>query len=212
MSENDKKHGSTKYDTARKSKNGLLERLRLDPVKDVLTPGERVIHEGRIHWGIFLPVIGCLVIALIIGIVLHWFVGAVVVLMTLVPLTSKTIRFYTTLLVLTNKRVFVKFGYFNKDLIQIRISRLESANIERPFIGQLLGYSTVSVLGTGAGRIPVDYIANGREFVRALEKITLAHENSDKRAETKKTEGADVKNTTNENTNTEDDLPEDDKS
>lgn len=182
----DKKSGRSKlgqkldkYEQAEKDsaeKEGILNSFRLTPVEDALTKGEKIIKVGRVHWGIFVPVICYLTIAFLVGTFFHPFVGSFIVLLSMVPLVSKGILYLTTALVLTNKRVFIKFGYFNKDLIQIRISRLESAHLERPFLGQILGYATVVVLGTGAGSIPVNYIGNGRSFVRALEDITLAGE------------------------------------
>ena len=175
-----------KYEQAEaksRDKGGVINSFRLTPVEDALVKGETIIKVGRIHWGIFLPVIIYLTIATLVAVFFHPFVGFFIFLMTLVPLVSRTILFYTTALVLTNKRVFIKFGYFNKDLVQIRISRLESAHLERPFVGQILGYSTVVVLGTGAGSIPVGYIANGRNFVRELENITLAGEDASKDSE-----------------------------
>lgn len=170
-----------KYDKAEAKSNNketIASSFRLTPVEDALTRGEKIIKVGRIHWGIFVPTLGYLTIAFLVGLFFHPWVGSFIVLLTMVPLISSTILYFTTALVLTNKRVFIKFGYFNKDLIQIRISRLESAHLERPFVGQLLGYSTVVVLGTGSGRIPVDYIANGRSFVKELEDITLANEDA----------------------------------
>ncbi len=139
--------------------------------------GEEIVHAARVHWAVFLYPGVLVVIAALVGVFFHWLVGAVIALMSLYPVINAVIIFFTTRLVLTNKRVLARYGFFNKDNIQLKLSRIESAHMEEPFIGQILGYGTVMINGTGTGTIPIGMIADAGAFVKKLEKITLAGEN-----------------------------------
>ena len=150
---------------------------RDESIENLLVSGEEIIHEGFIHWGIFLSSALYAFIGVLLMIVWNIPVGVLVLLMTSVPLINAIILYTTTRLVLTNKRVFTKFGFFNRDVIQIRHDKVESAHLERPFLGQFLGYSTVVIRGVGTGSIPVPFISNGSGFVRAVEEYTMG-ENS----------------------------------
>lgn len=145
----------------------------MEKLKKQLVEGEEIIHVARVHPGIFLRPGVLLAVAAVAGIFFHWLVGMMIALTALQPAADALIRYKTTKLVLTNKRVLARYGFFNKDNIQLRLERIESAHLEEPFLGQILGYSTVIISGTGTGRIPITFIADGMAFVKKLEKFTL---------------------------------------
>lgn len=170
----------------------LKTRNSKNPESDMLVKGEDVIHAGRVHWGIFV-VPGIYVVAgLLVGAFFHWLIGGIILFMSIYPVANTVILYITTRLVLTNKRVYARYGFFEKDHMQIRIERIESAHLEQPLLGQILGYSTVVVRGTGTGSIPVPYIANGKRFVRKLEEFTLGDKESDETEESRKSDDEQV--------------------
>ena len=79
--------------------------------------------------------------------------------------------YFTTHLVLTDAKVLGRTGFLARRWEQINLSKIESAYLIQPLIGQICGYSTVVVRGTGAGTIAFPNIVNGRLFVKELEKI-----------------------------------------
>lgn len=139
----------------------------------LLVEGEHKIAEARLHQFIFFfPfVIACL--AVLVGMVFHPLVGGVILFLDIYPVVNSYIRYKTTRVVLTDKRVFLTFGFFNKDLIQFRLDKVESASEEAPLIGRIVGYSTVVVRGTGTGAVPVTMVEGGTQFVKAVEKKLL---------------------------------------
>lgn len=155
---------------ARNTKN---KKSRIGSVQEQLVEGEEIIHVSYVHPGVFIYPGSIMTIAMLVGIFFHWLVGTVIFLMALYPSIDALIRYLTTKLVLTNKRVLARYGFFSKDNIHLKLSRVESAYREEPFVGQILGYSTVVINGTGTGTIPITFIADGGAFVKALESQTL---------------------------------------
>jgi uncharacterized membrane protein YdbT with pleckstrin-like domain len=151
------------------------EEKKLKKIKEMLTGGEEIIHTSYVHWAVFLNAIFLGIIAVILGVLIHPLMSGVIAVIAFYPALDALIRFKTTRLVVTNKRVIAKYGFFSKDSVQIKLTRIESAHREEPFIGQFLGYSTVIVQGTGTGAIPIRFVKDGREFVKNLETLTLGN-------------------------------------
>ena len=154
---------------------GSLQASKPSVVDDQLVEGEKKLHVCKVHGGIFITPATYHFIALLLLVIFPrmWPVSFLIIFMALYPTIIALIRYKTTYLVLTNKRVFARYGFFNRDNIQVRIDKIESAFLERPLIGQMLGYGTVVIRGTGTGAIPIPFIDNGQAFVRKLEKFTL---------------------------------------
>ena len=143
-------------------------------LQDLLVDGEELLHVSFIHPAVFINSGLALLFGLALGIFFSWVVAFVVFVMAAYPFANALIRFYTTKLILTNKRVVAKYGFFNKDKIQIKLSRIESAHMETPLLGQFLGFGTVMIQGTGQGSIPITYISDAGDYVKKLEDLTLS--------------------------------------
>ena len=80
------------------------------------------------------------------------------------------------MLVLTNKRVFVRYGILQVDVVDIHFSKIESVELERMPPGFIMGYSNVVIYGTGNRMIVIPYVANGPQVRRAYNELTLNSE------------------------------------
>ena len=145
-------------------------------VKNVLAENEEMICDERVHWVVFVWPIIYAVIGIFAGVFFNWVVGLVILLMTFFPLYNALVRFYTTHLALTNRKILSRSGFLLRDWIQLNLSRVETAYLEEPILGRFLGYSTVIVRGVGTGAIAFTRIINGDEFIMALEKILTERE------------------------------------
>ena len=143
-------------------------------IQSSLLDDERILFAASMHWGIFLfPII----FVIVGGGVWHFFhplVGGVILFMSIFPIINAAILYSTTEYGVTNKRVVAYYGLFTTDLMQIGHERLESAHVEQSFIGQILGYYTVSTQGTGAGSIPIPFLDDGDKLKRILDEILYA--------------------------------------
>jgi len=149
-------------------------------VQPLLQPDEKVIRVAMIHPGIYwkAAVVGgiALVLAILVPLVfnLALFLGLVAVIMFVFASLTK----YFLLLVLTDKRVFLRSGIIRVDTIQIRHSRIESVETEKTIIGQILGYAAVVIYGTGSRRTAIPYIADALEFRNELDEMLNQYEES----------------------------------
>ncbi len=139
-------------------------------IKNLLTEGEEVLVDARIHSIIFGPSIVYLTVALLVGLFFHWLVGLTIVFLSIYPLYNAYIHYKMTHLVLTNKKVLSREGFLSRDWIKMPFERIENSYLEEPIIGRHFGYSTVVVSGVGSGSIAVPYVRNGDIFVRELEE------------------------------------------
>ena len=77
------------------------------------------------------------------------------------------------LMVLTNKRVLVRYGILQVDVVDMRFSKIESIELERMIPGYILGYANVVLMGTGNRYVVIPFVDNALEFRRAYNKLTL---------------------------------------
>lgn len=125
-------------------------------VESVLTPGERVLHLGRVSgWSQFwLWVLGALLLP---------FFGV-----GLIPLAIGWINLKTTELAVTERRVIAKFGLISRETIEIKVERIESMQVNQSVMGRLLGFGTIIFSGAGTPQLVVPSISEPLEFRKAV--------------------------------------------
>lgn len=147
-------------------------------VEALLQPEETVLRVAQIHWGIYWKSAAVAIIAFLmlfsILFNLGVFLAGVAVLMFIIASLYK----YFLLLVLTDKRVFLRYGILRVDTIQIRHSRIESVETEKTIMGQILGYAAVVIYGTGSRRTAIPFIADALEFRNELDERLNQYEES----------------------------------
>jgi len=140
-----------------------------------LEPGERVERLGRLHWIIFARPI----VALGIGI---WVVAAaepgawtvagfLLAIAALLRLLAALIKFWTTEIAVTDRRVLLKVGLIRRDTIEINAAKVESVDVSQPLLGRLLNYGTVQVRGTGGHANRLADVADPLALRRAVARV-----------------------------------------
>ncbi|HBR69716.1 MAG TPA: hypothetical protein DEA55_10120 [Rhodospirillaceae bacterium] len=146
-------------------------------VKAVLVEGENVLVQGRIHPAIYWKAGAVLIFGLLLSFVIP-VMGGFFLLVGLVMAGTATLTKHFLLLALTNKRVLSRYGVLQVDVVAIQFDRIESIEMERMLLGQILNYATVVILGTGQRTIRIPYIANASEFRRKYDDVTLKEKGS----------------------------------
>jgi uncharacterized membrane protein YdbT with pleckstrin-like domain len=135
-------------------------------VARVLQPGETVLYETKLHWWIYLPAIGPLVLsaALAAGSLfaapelgLALIVGAGIFLLLAIPTFLRAfIARATTELAVTSKRVIHKTGLFRRHTFEMNVSQVESVGVEQSILGRIFGFGELAIYGAGGNpqRIP----------------------------------------------------------
>ena len=142
-------------------------------IKDMLVEGEEVVEEAFIHNGIYWKSIAVLIFAFLVTIFVVAELGLFLAIVALLMLTYETFRKEVLMCVLTNKRIFVRYGVLQVDVVDIRFSKIESIELERMLPGYLMGYANLVIMGTGQRYIVIPYVGNAGEIRRAYNRMTL---------------------------------------
>lgn len=116
-------------------------------VQSTLMPNETVNYEAKLHWFIFVPHL--ILMSIIVGFIT-----------ILVPV----IAWYTTEMVLTNRRIIMKRGLIARKTFEMGFAKVETIQVDQGIIGRLFGYGSVTVVGTGGSKECFAYIAAPLEF------------------------------------------------
>lgn len=71
---------------------------------------------------------------------------------------------YSDEFAVTNKRVIVKTGLISRRTLEMNLSKIESVNVDQTIFGRLLGYGTITIIGTGGTRESFPNISHPIEF------------------------------------------------
>jgi uncharacterized membrane protein YdbT with pleckstrin-like domain len=124
-------------------------------VEKALVEGEQVLYLGRISlWSLFPQLFfGALLTPVLIG------------LFFLVP---AWIKYRSTELAITHKRVIAKFGFISRRTVELNIAKIESVQVEQGVWGRMFDFGSIIVAGGGNPFAPVPGIANPLGFRRAF--------------------------------------------
>lgn len=144
-------------------------------IEKVLVSGEEVLLRAQLHGALFWKSIAVMILAVVVGLTipaLGMLLAVVGGFMFIVAILTQ----HFLLLAVTNKRVLARYGLLQMDVVDIRLSKIESIDLERMLPGQLFGYASVVVMGTGQRLIRVPYIGNADNFRRFYNEIVLSEE------------------------------------
>jgi len=81
------------------------------------------------------------------------------------------IRYKTTELVVTNKKLIAKVGFVKRRTIELLLNKVESVQVNQSVLGRMLNYGSVIVSGAGTPQAPVKGISNPIEFRKQFMEI-----------------------------------------
>jgi uncharacterized membrane protein YdbT with pleckstrin-like domain len=112
-----------------------------------LIRGEAVVYQAKPHWILFVSWRSLLT-------------------MGLLPL----IDYWTSEFAVTNKRVIMKMGWVSRRVLELNLHKIESVNVDQSLLGRLVGYGTITVIGTGGTRETFHRIAHPLAFRKAFQE------------------------------------------
>ena len=125
-------------------------------VEGALIEGETVVKLGHISlWAYWhLIVFGVLLLpAFGVGLVL---------------LAIAYVRYKSTEVAVTTRRVIVKTGFISRKTVEINLNKVESIQVDQGVLGRMLDYGTLVIAGTGTSHEPIVGIAQPLEFRKAF--------------------------------------------
>jgi uncharacterized membrane protein YdbT with pleckstrin-like domain len=125
-------------------------------VEGALVKDEQIVHTGRISlWSLWHLIL--------LGIVLLPAFGA-----GLIFLAIAYVRYKSTELAVTTKRIIVKQGFIRRSTIEINLNKAESIRVDQGLLGRLLNFGTLIISGTGTSHAPLTGIADPLAFRKAF--------------------------------------------
>lgn len=125
-------------------------------VEGALVADERVVHIGHISlWSLWH--------LLVFGVVLLPALG-----LGLVLLAVAYVRYKSTELSVTTKRVIVKHGFIRRRTVEINLNKVESIQVDQGVLGRVFNFGTLVVSGTGTSHAPISGIAEPMAFRKAF--------------------------------------------
>jgi len=81
------------------------------------------------------------------------------------------IRFKSTELAITNKRVIAKFGFISRSTVEINLPKIESIQVHQGIFGRIFNYGSLVISGAGSPKAPIPGIAQPLEFRKTFNQI-----------------------------------------
>ena len=125
-------------------------------VEGALVKDERIVHIGHISlWSLAGPIaLGTLLLpAFGLGLI-FWGVAYV--------------RYKTTELAITNRRVIAKFGFISRRTVELNIAKVESIQVDQTVMGRMFNFGTVLISGAGDPQAPIAGISDPLAFRKAF--------------------------------------------
>lgn len=124
-------------------------------VEGALVKDERILHQGHISkWSLWhLIVLGVVLLPVVIG---------------LVFLVIAYVRYKSTELAVTTKRIIVKHGFIGRQTIEINLNKAESIQVDQGVLGRMFDFGTLIISGTGTSHAPLTGIAEPMAFRKAF--------------------------------------------
>ena len=125
-------------------------------VEGAMVAGEKLVHSGQLSlWAMWH------LIAL--GVVLTPLFG-----LGLVFLAMAYVRYKSTELAVTTKRVIVKHGFIRRQSVEINLNMVESIQVDQGVLGRLFNFGTLVISGTGTSHAPIAGISEPMGFRKAF--------------------------------------------
>ena len=118
-------------------------------VQNNLVKGETVQYEAQTSVWSLLPLI---------------FFGLLLFPLGIILLAMAAIRYFSTELVITNKRVIAKFGLIQRKTIELNIPKVESVMVDQGVLGRLCNYGSIVVSGAGNPQAKIPGISKPIDF------------------------------------------------
>lgn len=132
-------------------------------VDEVLQPGETILYFSTIHWLIYLPGVGLILVG--VGALAAFgaagglgLVFLLVIAAGLVSIARAWFVRWTTEVAVTNRRIIYKRGFIRRFTIEMNMEKVESVNVDQSVFGRLFNFGDVFVRGTGVGFEPLHMI------------------------------------------------------
>lgn len=157
-------------------------------LKSMLLPDEHVLKIGKVSGGIYWKSVAVfcasvLFMLLMFSFGLAWqlmlIFGIALTIKVLVMTTVAYLRKHYLLIAATDKRVIIRVGIINLEIIQMRYDQIESSEVASTIPGRFFGYSSIFISGTGGQTLAVPFIVNATELRNIVIEILSGRDDAE---------------------------------
>ena len=125
-------------------------------IEGALVKDERVVHIGHISlWSLAVPIGLGILLLIVFG-------------LGLIFLGYACVKYKTTELAITNRRVIAKFGFISRRTVELNINKVETVQVDQSVLGRLFDFGTLVISGAGTAQEPIASIAKPMAFRKAF--------------------------------------------
>ena len=128
-------------------------------IDDSLIEGETILHRARVSWWSQSGLLLLGLVLLVVGVGLFFIIAA-------------WIRVRSTEIAITNRRVIAKFGFIQRNTVEINLEKVEALRVEQGLLGRMLNFGTIFISGAGTSVAPIRDIADPLVFRRKFMEAT----------------------------------------
>lgn len=142
---------------------------------------EQLTHRAKLHPIIFLVPLAIFAVSMFafLGAALTDSTGLRVLLtigsfigtaLAIFRMLMAAVRWATTEMGVTNRRVLIKTGFIARRTLELRLDRIETVSVDQGILGRMLGYGSVTIIGTGGTHEPFTDVDDPIGF-----RVAVAH-------------------------------------
>ena len=129
-------------------------------IEDSLSAGEKIESIFKLHWFAWMPMWLWIILAIpTIG-------------LTLIVALYEFLRLRFTELGVTNKRVVLKKGIISRKTEEMKLTSIETVEINQGIWGRIFGFGTVKVTGRGISDVVFERIDDPMAVKRQIESVS----------------------------------------
>lgn len=133
-------------------------------IEKKLLNDETILYRADISWKILVSLIVVLIFFTWFSSRFHPIVLLLASLYSIYLIIRVTLVILSTEFALTNRRIIAKKGFFFQHSIEILLNKVESISVSQPLIGRILGFGTVTIIGSGGTQEVFKSIDNPMEL------------------------------------------------
>ena len=157
----------------------------MDYLHKTLLNSEQIVYSSRPHWIVYVPSSFMLLIAIALYIYgpylavlnISLFAFTLYEILAIIVGAYGAFQFLKSYIMhhfseygITNKRVLMKTGWFERNSLELFLDKIEAVHIDQTIMGRLLGYGTVVIIGTGGSRDPFCNIPKPLHFRHVVQQ------------------------------------------
>lgn len=154
-------------------------------IHKTLLDDEQIIYMTHPHWIVYVPSVCCIIITLLFalfgdywpGMHLHiagfsffWILLGGLSCVSLIAWLKAFILHRCSEFGVTNKRVLIKMGWIQRDVLEIFLDKIEAIHVDQTIIGRLLGYGALVIVGTGGSKDPYPNVPRPLHFRKVVQQ------------------------------------------